>query len=441
LKNDRNDIAILGAGIAGFGAADRFFSEGIKSTMYERRSYYGGHTASFKFKEGFIFDDGPHISFTQNERIQKIFAGNVDNKYEKIQSRVNNYWKGNWVKHPAQCNLYGLPEDLVTSIILEFIETKNKNGETEINNYQDWLEASFGKTFAKNFPMQYGKKFHTTTADNMNTDWLGPRLYKPNIEEVIRGAISPVTPEVHYIDHFRYPTDGGFMAYLKPYPEQTNLKLNHNITGIDLSEKIIEFENGSSAAFNHIVSSLPLNVIIPLIKNVPNDVLEASNKLACTKCVIVNVGIDRSDISDCHWTYFYDDDFIFSRISFPHMFSPNTVPPGHGSIQAEIYFSDKYKPMNISLDECLEKTIDDLRRCGLIKEDDKIVIKKAWVTPFAQVIFDLERNENLKIVHGYLDDQKIEYCGRYGKWEYIWTDDSFISGEQAAQNIINRMIT
>ena len=441
MNKNTNEIAILGAGIAGFGAANRFFTEGLKSTIYERRSYYGGHTASFKFKEGFIFDDGPHISFTQNKRIQNIFAENVDQQFEKIQSRVNNYWKGHWIKHPAQCNLYGLPEELVTKIILEFIETKNRNGDTKINNYQDWLEASFGKTFAKTFPMEYGRKFHTTTADNMSTDWLGPRLYKPNLEEVIRGAISPETPEVHYIDHFRYPTYDGFVSYLKPYPDQTDLKLNHNVISIDLKEKVIIFENGNSKKFEHLVSSLPLNVIIPLIKNIPSDVLTASKKLACTKCVVVNVGIDRSDISECHWTYFYDDDYIFSRLSFPHMFSPKTVPPHHGSIQAEVYFSDKYKPMNISVDECIEKVIEDLKRCGLIKEEDKIVIKNGWVTPFAQVIFDLERAEALKIVHGYLEDQHIEYCGRYGKWEYIWTDDSFLSGEEAAQNIINRICT
>jgi len=437
--SDKNKIAILGAGIAGFGAANKFFNEGIKSAMYERRSYYGGHTASFKFKEGFVFDDGPHISFTQNEKIQKTFADNVDNEYEKIQSRVNNYWKGHWIKHPAQCNLYGLPEELVTKIILEFIEASNKNGKKEINNYQGWLEESFGKTFAKTFPMQYGKKFHTTTADNMSTDWLGPRLYKPNLEEVIRGAISPVTPEVHYIDHFRYPTYNGFMSYLKPYPDQTELHLNHNIIEIDLTDQKIKFENGNETEYKHLISSLPLNVLIPLIKNAPADVTEAANKLACTKCVIVNVGLDRSDISECHWTYFYDDDMIFSRLSFPHMFSPKTVPQGHGSIQAEVYFSDKYKPMNISVDDCIEQVIKDLRRCGLIKDDDNIVIKNGWVTPFAQVIFDLERAAALKIVHGYLEDIQIEYCGRYGKWEYIWTDDSFISGEQAAQNIINRL--
>ena len=55
------------------------------------------------------FDEGPHVSFTKHERLQKLFADNVDNKYETLHTKVNNYWKGHWIKHPAQVNLYGLP--------------------------------------------------------------------------------------------------------------------------------------------------------------------------------------------------------------------------------------------------------------------------------------------------------------------------------------------
>ena len=58
--------------------------------------------------------------------------------------------------------------------------------------------------------------------------------------------------------------------------------------------------------------------------------------------------------------------------------------------------------------------------------------------PYANVIFDLERAGALKIVHGYLDEIGIAYCGRYGDWAYIWTDQSFISGENAAEKALSR---
>ena len=59
------------------------------------------------------------------------------------------------------------------------------------------------------------------------------------------------------------------------------------------------------------------------------------------------------------------------------------------------------------------------------------------VIPYANIIFDLDRAAALKTVHGYLDDIGIAYCGRYGDWGYMWTDESFKSGELAAEKALN----
>ena len=37
-----------------------------------------------------------------------------------------------------------------------------------------------------------------------------------------------------------------------------------------------------------------------------------------------------------------------------------------------------------------------------------------------------------------LDDLGIAYCGRYGDWGYMWTDESFISGERAAETALSK---
>lgn len=432
------EIVILGAGMAGFGAAHRLHSEGINSILYEKKPYHGGHTASYRYDSGFVFDEGPHVSFTKVERIQKLLAESVNHKYETITVHVNNYWKGHWIKHPAQCNLYGLPKDLVVNILRDFIHAQyHEYG--DIRNYADWLITSYGKTFAETFPMEYCRKYHTTTADNMTIDWLGPRMYRPDLEEVLRGALSPTTPDVHYISHFRYPSRNGFVSYLNLFLSQTELRCNHELVSVDPKVRELRFANGLVTSYDYLISSLPLPELIPLIAGVPTDVLEAAQRLACTTAVIVNIGVNRADIIDAHWTYFYDQDIIFTRLSTPHLQSPNNVPPGAGSLQAEIYYSKKYKPLDRSPQDCIRPVIDDLRRCGLLREDDKILFSNTMLIPFANVIFDLERPEALATVHGYLDDIGILVCGRYGEWGYLWTDESFISGENAAQKIIDNM--
>ncbi len=218
------NVAILGSGMAGCGAAYRLKQLGIPSIMYDQADHIGGHTASYEFPGGWLFDEGPHVSFTQDKRIQDLLSENIGGKYETLDTRVNNYWRGHWIKHPAQCNLHGLPTDLVTRVLLEFIEAQ-KAPEVPVENYEQWLRASYGNTFAETFPMGYTIKYHTTTAANMNTEWIGPRLYRPKLEEVIRGALEPSSPDVHYISHFRYPTRGGFAAYLPPFVRMSELKL------------------------------------------------------------------------------------------------------------------------------------------------------------------------------------------------------------------------
>jgi protoporphyrinogen oxidase len=432
-------IRVLGTGMAGFGAVHRLRQDGFEDVlcMYDKNSYIGGHTASFETDDGFIFDDGPHISFTDDKRLQELLAENINQEYETLKATVKNYWKGHWIKHPAQCNLYGLPTELIVKVIDDFVETKQKsNG--QITNYKEWLYAKFGKTFAETFPMVYGKKYHTVDAENMDIDWLGPRLYQPELQEVLKGALEPSTPDVHYVDKFRYPTNHGFVHYLNKFTELADIKLNHKVTSIDAKNKLIRFGNGKTVEYDEVISSIPLPELVSnIIEDVPEDVVEAGKKLACTSCIIVNIGVDRDDFTEAVWTYFYDPEIIFTRLSFPHLMSPNNVPPGCGSIQAEIYFSDKYRPVDRKPEDCIEPVIEDLIRCGLINEEDEILHKSTLFIKYANVIFDLDRQEALKSVHGYLDDIGIRYCGRYGDWGYQWTDQAFKSGEEAATETLS----
>lgn len=429
-------ISILGTGMAGCGAAYRLHRSGASVVMYDQHDHFGGHTSSYALPGGWLFDEGPHVSFTQERRIQDLLAANVDQRFETLHTKVNNYWRGHWIKHPAQCNLYGLPPDLVSRVLIDFAKAYHQP-EAPVANYDQWLRASFGDTFAETFPMEYTVRYHTTTAANMNTDWIGPRLYRPKLEEVIQGALLPHTPDVHYISHFRYPSRGGFAAYLEPFRAMAQVKLGHRLVRIDPRARSLRFANGVVESYDGLVSSIPLPELVPMIDGAPDDVREAAARLACTEVVIVSLGIDRADLVDAHWSYFYDRDVFFTRLSTPHLQSPHNVPPGCGSLQAECYYSDKYRPLDCRPEDCIEPVIADLLRTGVLRESDRILVKHAMHIKYANVIFDLESTPATRLVHGYLDDLGIAYCGRYGDWAYIWTDQSFISGENAATKILD----
>jgi len=427
------NVVVLGSGMAGLGAAYRLHAEGVRPVIYEKSGQYGGPTASFRNEKGFLFDQGPHISFTKDRRIQDLLAENVQGDYESIQIYLNNYWRGHWLTHPVQLNMHGLPDDLIVEIVDDFV-TEQHGEQRQIRNYEDWLVASFGRKFAELFPMQYTRKYHLTSADGMSTDWLGPRMYRPSLKEMLHGALSAAPPAVeHYVSNFRYPRQGGFYSYLHAFARKADLKLGHEVVRIDSKARQLKFSSGLVTGYDGLVSSVPLPDLVPMIEGVPADVVEASRRLACSTCVLVNLGVGRPDISRAHMTYFYDSDICFTRLSFPHMLAATNVPPGTGSIQAEVYFSSKYRPLTTAPEDWIDPVILDLRRCGLLREDDQILSRSAFVVPYANVIFDLERAEAVRTVHGYLNDVGIAYCGRYGDWGYMWTDESFVSGERAAQ--------
>src|SRR5271167_47698 len=128
------NVVILGTGMAGFGAAHRLHSAGITPALYDKNEYYGGHTASFRYDTNFVFDLGPHISFTKDPRIQDLFADSVDQRYETVQIILNNYWRGYWPRHPVQLHLHGLPQDVVVKVIKDFVDER-QGPERQVKNY------------------------------------------------------------------------------------------------------------------------------------------------------------------------------------------------------------------------------------------------------------------------------------------------------------------
>ncbi len=430
-----SEICVLGTGMAGFGAAYGLREAGRNAILFDKQSHYGGHTTSVVYEGKYTFDEGPHVSFTKDDRVRTILADAVDQKYEVLNTKVNNHWKGYWIKHPAQVNLYGLPSELVTKIIADYVQAKQQPPR-EICNYEDWLRASFGNTFAETFPMEYTIKYHTTTAANLSTDWIGPRLYQASLEEILRGALAPSTADVHYIEGFRYPTRGGFVSYLRRFMDQADIRLEHEVVSIDPRRREIRFANGTVGEYSGLISSVPLPDLIPTIAGTPADVLDAAGRLACSEVVIVNLVVDRDRSHRRPLDLLLRPGHLLrpDQHASPAVAQQRAArlrqPPGRVLLLEEI---PPARSATRAMHRAGHPGPPEGRRAARVGPDP---VPQHDASRYANVIFDLERADALKTVHGYLDDLGIAYCGRYGDWRYIWTDESFLSGERAAQKIL-----
>jgi protoporphyrinogen oxidase len=166
---------------------------------------------------------------------------------------------------------------------------------------------------------------------------------------------------------------------------------------------------------------------------VPQEVKKAVNELCYTSGYIISIGINKPELnSDALWFYVYDKDMPFSRVNFPYKKSPHNVPMGCSSLQAEIFFSNKL--LLPDKNETLKKTIDGLTKIGIITQNE-IIFSDIRYEKYANVIFDLNIYKNRKTILEFLNSKGIITAGRFGRWEYYWTDQAFMDGRRAAEEL------
>lgn len=417
---------VLGAGISGISAAYHLSIKGYKPTIYEQDSEWGGLCGNFTI-DGFRFDKAVHLSFAKSQYVQDLFKKSTPIISHKPEA--SNYYKGYWLKHPAQNNLAPLPAEEKVEIITDFI--KNNGVKHEVNNYEEWLRAQYGDYFAENFPMRYTRKYWTVEASELSTTWCGARWYQPSIPEVLYGAFTTETPNTYYADEMRYPEKGGYKSFLSLMAKDCDIQLNKKAIAIHTGRKEIRFDDGTKENYQHLVSSLPIPYVISILNDVPENVIQASEHLYASSVAIVSLGFSKPSIPEYLWYYIYDEEFLPARCYSPSMKSPDNVPDGCSSVQFEIYFS-REKALALEGKDLINHIIDKGVEMELFSKED-IVVKDARILPYGNVVFYKGMETDRKIVQDYLESVNIHRVGRFGEWAYLWTDQSLLSGKKVAQ--------
>ena len=411
---------IIGAGIAGLGASHALKQRGETSLVLEQDETYGGLCGNFEIN-GFRFDRFVHFSFSPYEDVNEIFNKSTNGDIIRHESNPFNIYKGKWIKHPAQNNLYPLEQWEKDKIVEDF--KKRPTSTEHIHNYEDWLRYQFGDYFTENFPMKYTRKYWMKEAKELRTEWTGGRFYQPSIDEVIEGCNTPNTPITYYAKEMRYPAKGGFKTFFKSLADEANIRVNSKVKAIDIDAKIVMLENGDKIQYERLISSMPLPEVIDAIENAPITVKEAAGKLEATCGYHVSVALKGNHIPPYLWWYIYDEDILTARVHSPALKSSDNVPAGCTSLQMEVYC----KPDQYSEKEIIDGTVGKLIALGIINEED-VIFTHLGYEKYCNVIFTEPIYESRKIVREWLASKGIETIGRFGEWDYLWSDQALLSG-------------
>lgn len=414
---------ILGAGIAGISAGYHLKQKGIDSVIYEKDNDWGGLCGNFSI-DGFRFDRFVHFSFATDENDKSLFAASTG-MIEHIPF-PSNYYKGFWLRHPAQNNLAPLPIQEKVDIITDFVNRPQKDI-SNIVTYDEWLRVQYGNYFAEHFPFVYTKKYWGVSADKLETKWVGVRMYTPDLRQVLQGSYSTQDECFYFAKKMLYPKKGGFKSILNKCREGLDIKLNHKVIEINAQDKIITFANGNSITYERLISTLPLPEIINMLPDVPQEVKQAVDDLHWTCGYQVSLGFNRPDIAKYLWFYIYDQDILSARVYSPSLKSSDNVPEGCSSLQAEIFFDCKAKILDKK--EVLENTISKFIEMGLFKKED-LIVQDIRFEPYANITFVPSIYKNRQIIIDYMKTLGIESIGRFGKWDYKWTHQAFADGKE-----------
>ncbi len=480
------DHVVIGAGPTGLSAA---YHLGERTLLLEQNARIGGWCRSV-VDNGFTFDYAGHIMFSNDPYVQQLYQKLLgDNLHWQHREAWIHSKKDVYTRYPFQGALYGLPPDVMKECIVGAIEARfgplkaatpiqgaaklravnadsaaasgkpdsitdccadgitaegplvaaaesvcHDNGEHK--NFEDFIYKVWGAGVAKHFAIPYNTKLWAVPLTQMETSWLGGRVPLPNLEEMIDGALRPVAKPMGPNARFGYPLRGGFQALMDgflPHLKGT-LEMNAKVARISAAARTVTLSDGRSYRYKSLISTMPLPELVRALgEEAPERVKRAASELRYVSVRCVNLGIGRPNLTEKHWIY-YPDDPIFHRIFVQGNASPYCNPPGGFGLTCEISYSE-YKPLPCEGQALIERCVSDCVKVGIINADDAVWTANEVDLPYAYVVYDHARSENVALIRNWLAPHGIVLAGRYSEWEYYNSDHAFVAGKNAAQAV------
>jgi protoporphyrinogen oxidase len=432
----RKRIIIIGGGLAGVSAGYHLVE--YDPILLEREAEIGGLCRSFS-QDGFTFDCTGHLIHLKTAYTKELVSTILPNAFDAHERRAAIYSQRTTTPYPFQANTYGLPPETVKDCVIGFVESMQAGMNSAPNNFHDWILHTFGTGIAKHFMLPYNGKFWKQDLRKITSDWVSWSIPKPTLEEVVNGALGLTNKGMGYNPKFIYPKHGGIDCLPQALAQPIRrVWTQYEVEFIDPKKKYVRMTNGFEEPYDFLISTLPLPVAYRMLKDTPDTLLHNAQRLQTLSVLNINIGIDRPHVSDQHWIYFPEDQYIFSRVGFPMNFSSSAAPAGTSSMYIEITHR---QDENVNVEKAFEQSIADLKTCGILLEADRVLTRHVLDIRYAYVVFDEHRQLHLQDLIDYLESRDIFTAGRYGRWDYYSMEDSILSGKSAAEKIESKVGT
>lgn len=438
-------IVIIGAGPTGLGAAYRLNELGYENwVLYERAEYVGGHSSSHVDKHGFVWDEGGHVIFSHYPYFDRL----VDRMLgQEVHERIRESWivtRDGWVPYPFQNNLRYLPREVQLACLVGAARASSNGHGPSAGNFRDWILGTFGEGIAEAFMFPYNSKVWTTPLEQMSRSWIADRVAVIDFQRLLKNVLYQ-RDDVGWGPNskFRFPLHGGtgeiYRRMAKLFPAKVHL--GKALAEVDPARRTVSFTDGSGDAYDYLVSTVPLDLLVRGMKGADGELLDASHELQHNNLLVVGLGLKKKIETGRCWIYFAEKEIPCYRATYFSHYSPNNVPGGdtetYSSLMCEVSLRVGEAP---NPDAILDQIIAGLIRATILEESDRERVVSSYhrQVSYSYPIPTLNRDRALAVLQPALMKHGIHSRGRFGAWRYEVgnMDHSVMMGVEAVDHIL-----
>ncbi len=394
---------------------------GICSSYYVRPGSTERHAAAPADGEAYRFEiGGGHWIFGGDPTIlQFVRRLSPMRRYER-RSAIYFPDTGKYVPYPLQYHLRYFEEQVATRALDEMGRERG-----EVVTMADWLRESFGETLSELF----FEPFHKLYTAGLYTDIAPQDAYKSpvNLETARQGATGNA-PSVGYNISYLYP-ERGLDHVSRQLADRCDIRFGKKVVSIDPDVKLVGFEDGSSAEYDTLVSTLPLNVTQQLAGVTLDQRTDPH-----TSVLVLNVGaVKGPECPEDHWLYHHETSSGFHRVGFYSNVDSSFLPASareredRVSIYVEKAFQGGDRPSAEESRAYGDQVVAELQDWGYI--GDAEVVDPTWIDVAYTWAWpgSTWRREAMKA----LEQRDIYPVGRYARWSFQGIADSIRDGLMA----------
>ena len=448
--NDPGRLLILGAGPTGLGAALRCQGRGLTDfRVLEASDHPGGLASSYVDREGFTWDVGGHVQFSHYPFYDQV-VDRVLGAQRLFHDRESWVWiKNRFVPYPFQHNFHRLDDTDRKRALAGLEEASRRTASTEPAHFESWIRTTFGSGLAEIFFLPYNRKVWGFPLDSLGTEWMDDRVALPDLDLARRQAAGEEcvesadrAPSWGPNRKFYYPLRGGtgtIWSGVAGLLDRDRLEYRARATAIDLRARSVELSDGRILSYDHLVSTMPLDLLCELCEGLEPESRRAGRSLVHSSCHIVGIGLRGAmpeTLRDKCWVYFPEPQSPYYRVTVLSRYSPNNVPDEScWSLMAEVCESPD-RPVDES--SIAGESLAAMRRDGFITSDSQVASvwqrreEHGYPTPFRG------RDRVLETIRRGLEAHGVYSRGRFGAWKYEVSnqDHSFMQGVELVDRLL-----